>query len=150
MFRRGFTLIELLIVIAVIAILVGIAVPRFLGMRQVGNIAKANAEMHALRAALEAYRIHADVFPAELNWQTTLEGATPRIIEAGIEDPFNPGIDYGYQLSTSGEFYVIYSEGVDGIAAVNGICDNGQITPANIGDDIIDTNGPGTTIAICP
>lgn len=149
MFKKGFTLIELLIVIAVISILVGIAIPRFLGMRQEGNIAKARGEMHALQAALEAYRIHEDVFPAETNWQNTLEGMTPRIIEGGIEDPFNVGNDYGYQLSTNGEYYVIYSEGPDVTATINGICDDGRINPANTLDDVFITNGPGTKSDSC-
>ena len=37
----GFTLIELLIVVAVISILISIALPRFKGMQDEGNIAKA-------------------------------------------------------------------------------------------------------------
>ena len=57
---KGFTLIELLIVIAVIAILVGITVPRFLGMRDEANMAVAAGETNALKAAVEAYYIHED------------------------------------------------------------------------------------------
>ena len=47
--RRGFTLIELLVVISVIAILVGIAIPRFKGMQDEANQSKAKAELRVLQ-----------------------------------------------------------------------------------------------------
>ncbi|UCD15446.1 MAG: prepilin-type N-terminal cleavage/methylation domain-containing protein, partial [Candidatus Omnitrophota bacterium] len=51
----GFTLIELLIVIAVISILLSIALPRFRGMQEEGNIAKAKGELRTLQTAVESY-----------------------------------------------------------------------------------------------
>src|SRR3989339_339671 len=56
--KKGFTLIELLIVIAVISILIGIALPRFKGMQDEGNIAKATGELRTLKTAVESYYIH--------------------------------------------------------------------------------------------
>jgi len=53
--RKGFTLIELLIVIAIIGILAGIAVPNFLGARTRAKVAKSFADMDAIGKAEEMY-----------------------------------------------------------------------------------------------
>jgi len=114
--KKGFTLIELLIVIAVIAILIGIALPRFVGMRDEGKIAQAKGELRSLQTALESYYIHSNAYPADL---TALTTATPSVIGAALpDDPFNAGNTYGY--STAGQYYVVYSVGTagDGTAAV--------------------------------
>jgi prepilin-type N-terminal cleavage/methylation domain-containing protein len=53
--KKGFTLIELLIVMAIIAILIGISLPRFRGMQDEGTKSKARANLATLRTAVEAY-----------------------------------------------------------------------------------------------
>lgn len=151
--KRGFTLIELLIVIAVIAILVGITVPRFMGMRDEGLSAKAAAECNTLKAALEAYRIHEtnNDFPAEAaTWQNSLVAARPQILEAALNDPFS-GSPYLYQLSTDGEYYVVYSVGHDREADIDGIGTDGVPTTGgtctkytatcDADEDVFSTNG---------
>ena len=64
--RKGFTIIELLIVIAVISILVGIALPRFRGMREEGLIAQAKGELRTIQTALESYFIHNNAYPTQI------------------------------------------------------------------------------------
>lgn len=153
---RGFTLIELLIVIAVIAILVGITVPRFLGMRDEANNAKASGETAALKAAVEAYRIHKDKFPTVAPaWQSELTAIKPQLIESPLLDPFttsDPKVEYLYKLSANNKYYVIYSVGVDGLADIVSICNTGELTPAasDGNDDVFATNGSGVKVATCP
>ncbi len=53
--KKGFTLIELLIVMAIIAILIGISLPRFRGMQDEGQKSRARANLSTLRTAVEAY-----------------------------------------------------------------------------------------------
>ncbi len=53
--KEGFTLIELLIVMAIIAILIGISLPRFRGMQDEGAKSKARSNLATLRTAVEAY-----------------------------------------------------------------------------------------------
>jgi len=133
--RKGFTLIELLIVIAVISILIGIALPRFKGMQDEGNIAKAKAELRTLQTAVESYYIHNNnAYPATgaAALQTALAAAVPSIIAYVPTDPFSStGADYVYVMGgTNSKFYIIYSAGPGG---------NGS---AVITDDaVVETNG---------
>ncbi|HLD41183.1 MAG TPA: type II secretion system protein [Candidatus Omnitrophota bacterium] len=109
--RKAFTLIELLIVIAVISILIGIALPRFKGMQDEGNIAKAKGELRTLQAALESYYIHNNsAYPAALS---SLTSAVPNMVSSIPADPFSTtGASYGYvQGGTNNKFYVVYSVG---------------------------------------
>ncbi len=120
-FQTGFTLIELLIVIAVISILIGIAIPRFKGMQDEGNIAKAKGELRTLQTAVESYYIHnSNAYPATgaAALQTALNAAVPRIMPSLTNsvptDPFS-STDYVYVMGgTNSKFYVIYSVGSGG------------------------------------
>lgn len=112
--KGGFTLIELLIVIAVISILIGIAMPRFKGMQDEGNIAKAKGELRTLQTAVESYYIHnSSTYPTALS---SLTSATPNIVSAIPTDPFSStSAVYGYvRGGTNNKFYVIYSAGAGG------------------------------------
>jgi len=114
--QRGFTLIEILIVIAVIAILIGIALPRFKGMQDEGNIAHAKGELRTLQTAVESYYIHNNnTYPATTAaaLETALESATPSIIAYVPIDPFSlTGDDYVYVMGgTNNKYWIIYSVG---------------------------------------
>ena len=119
--NKGFTLIELLIVISVIAILISIALPRFKGMQDEGNISKAKGELRTLQTAVESYYIHNNqVYPAALSDLIT---ATPRIVDTVPKDPFDPTNDYVYvRGGTNNKYYIINSDGVagNGSAAISG------------------------------
>ena len=133
--KKGFTIIELLIVIAVIAILVGIALPRFKGMRDEGNITRAKGELRTLQSAVESYRIHTGAYPAAATFQTALVGATPQILSAVMNDPLAAAsTPYVLVLSsgTTGNFYAIYSVGPSGNGLVSAV-DNttGAVTETN-------------------
>lgn len=129
--KKSFTIIELLIVIAVIAILVGIALPRFRGMQEEGKIAQAKGELRTLQTAVESYYIHNNnAYPATgATWQTALTGATPNIIGAALTDPFNGSTQYGYATDDASpvKYYVIYSVGA-GTAATATVSTTGVVT----------------------
>ncbi len=114
--QKGFTLIELLIVIAVIAILVGIALPRFKGIQDEGNISKAKGELRTLQTAVESYYIHnANVYPAAIT-DLTAAATKPVIVTTIPKDPFAAAAtNYTYVVGgTNSKFYIIYSVGPDG------------------------------------
>jgi prepilin-type N-terminal cleavage/methylation domain-containing protein len=126
---RGFTLIELLIVLAVIGILIGIALPRFKGMQDEGNIAKAKGELRTLQTAVESFVVHnAGALPADLN---ALLAATPKILDTVPNDPFKTTAG-AYGFVQNNKDYAIFSvgPGTNGSVAFSG-------TPATL----TETNG---------
>lgn len=143
--RKAFTLIELMIVMAIIAILVGMVLPRFKGMRDQANVSKAQGEIRALKTAVESYRIRYNAYPANLTllWAAATQ---PRIIESALYDPFGASAVtvYRYVLSTNSAYYVIWSIGPDGLTDITGISTAGVVAPANRDDDVWTSNGSGT------
>ena len=148
--NRGFTLLEILIVISLIIIIVGIALPRFSGVSDEGRKAKAAGELKTLQTALEAYLLKTSpTLPAATagttaDLATGLEGATPRLVGkvSSYVDPFTASSAYKYAIDTNSKYYVIWSIGPDRTADITGIGTTGTITP-NTGadDDIFATNG---------
>ena len=133
--KKGFTLIELLIVIAVISILIGIALPRFKGMQDEGNIARCKGELRTLQTAVESYYIHnSNTYPATgaAALQAALASAVPSIITYVPTDPFSSdGSDYVYVMGgTNSKYYIMYSVGPGG---------NGSAVITN--DAVAETNG---------
>ena len=131
--KRGFSIIELLIVIAVIAILIGIALPQFRGMQEEGLIAQAKAELRTLKTAIESYYIHTGAYPTDsATWQTALTSASPIIVRAALTDPFtSTSAEYQLVYSTdpNGNYYAIYSVGTGGSATVTAVSDTtGDVT----------------------
>ena len=115
--KNAFTLIELMIVMAVIAILIGIILPTIGGFREEANISRARGDLATLRTAMESYYIHNNnSYPAAL---TSLPGSQPRIVANVPNDPFDPGNQYVLVIEvTPGNFYAIYSDGPGGDGSV--------------------------------
>lgn len=64
--KHGFTLIELLVVIGVIAVILAVAVPNFLGARERANDAKKKAELDQVKKAMRIYYNDYEQYPAEV------------------------------------------------------------------------------------
>ncbi len=157
--RRGFSLIELMIVIAVIAILVGISLPHFRGMQEEGWTVKAAGELRTLATAIESYYIHnSRAYPdqgatVQTDWQSNLSGNGPTIVASTLYDPFIAGsTEYSYATSASAadgdsQYYVIFSVGPDGTADITGIDTAGELTWSGVdpNDDIYFTNAEAGT-----
>jgi len=130
---------------AVIAILIAIAIPSFRGMQNEARKTKAQGDVRVLKIAIESYyKNHNNVYPAVAAYQTTLLAASPRILEAQLNDPFVAGgaTPYVYQLSGTGpsdsDYYLINSVGAGGNGTAS-ITANGTVTASN--DAIWDSNG---------
>lgn len=142
---RGFTILEIMMVVVVVAVLIGISIPRIKGLMAQMNITKAQRELKTLQAAVESYRtFHSNALPSNIS--TDLVGATPPMIDAPLLDPFS-GSDYLY--TKSGRFYSIGTVGVDGISGSMTITSEGTVTVS--GDDTAVTNGSfGAAAASAP
>jgi type II secretion system protein G len=112
--RSGFTLIELLIVIAIIAILAGLTLSTLGYVNRKGAESRARAEVAALSAAIESYKIDFGAYPAhQTNLFKELVGAgtvnsnkvyfepTPRIASSMTNGPFIDPWGMEYQYSTN-------------------------------------------------
>ena len=141
--REGFTLIEMMIVIVVIGILIGVLLPQFRGTQDEASIQRARSEMRTLATALESYYIHnSNSFPAGLS---SLTSASPKIVNSIPDDPFRTGSnDYSYSLSANGQYYVVFSYGLDRAAGITGVSNAGVLT-GTPGDDLCMTNGTPST-----
>jgi prepilin-type N-terminal cleavage/methylation domain-containing protein len=143
--NRGFTLVEILIVIAVIAILLGIIIPRFKGMQQEANETKAKAELKTLQTAVESWFMHEtpQTYPPATTklCASYLNTANPLIVANIMYDPFaSPGSEYNYTVSPNGEYYLIWSVGPNGTSPITGVGNDGSVAGATT-TDIYVTNG---------
>ena len=148
---KGFTLLEVLIVVAIIVIIAGIAMPRFLGISEQGRKAKAMGDLRVLQTAVESYILNTNKLPAS---GTTLETANPQIISdftKDFADPFaaNGTSNYKYvsqaNAETGKKYYAFASGGPN--QTVGGLSineENGTIAVADP-DDIIVTNAQKVT-----
>ncbi|MCR4432848.1 MAG: type II secretion system GspH family protein [Caldiserica bacterium] len=64
--QRGFTLLEVLVVIAILVILAGIAIPNYLGIQQRAWLSSAKFSLEHFRSCLEIYRADFNRYPAEV------------------------------------------------------------------------------------
>jgi type II secretion system protein G len=145
--KQGFTLIELMVVMVVISILIGIAIPRFKGMQDQANISKAQMELRTIQAGLESYYINQNPKEYPVTTDTIvadrLLDASPKIVNEILYDPFMPEQEYNYYLSDDEGFYVVFSAGPNRTHDITGISDTtGQLLGDQI-DDIFVTNGAG-------
>lgn len=154
--KKGFSLIELMIVMAVIAILIGLAIPSFRGMQQKANIAKAQGETRTLKTAIESARIDKGSYPTSsttpcatyytnTTWLNTVS-ATSRIIDNVLYDFFGATTttEYNYMRGTTGvgpNYYAVFSAGLNGTYSITETAVNdGILTATERGDDIFATN----------
>ena len=73
-YKNGFTLVELVIVIAVIGILAGLAIPHFLDSQAKTRSARAAADMRILQSAIEQYVAAGHEVPAMQKNQSLSNG----------------------------------------------------------------------------
>lgn len=109
--KKGFTLIELLIVVGIMGILAGIAIPHLMGVRTKARVAKAFFDIHAIAKAEEMY--YTDHIDA--GYTATLDDLTPTYIQTL---PTSSWGDYRVSISSK-TAYVILNDGPDDTESVS-------------------------------
>ncbi len=94
--ENGFTLLELMIVVAVIAIIAGMAIPNLITSMNGGREAAAIGSMRTLSTAAEQYRLRQGVYPTDL---TDLAAVDPALVDSELAN----GLRNGYNFELTGQ-----------------------------------------------
>jgi len=149
--RKGFTLVELLIVVAIIGILSGIAIPSFLGARTKAKISRSFADMRTMANALELYYSDNNYYPTQAKLQTDEKIATTTTYLASIpKDPFSGtartttqdaiyNSSYGYHTNSDDDTDAEKTDATVWVIIANGPDNEPDITTAPGGDDTWET-----------
>ncbi len=146
----GFTLIEIKVVVAILAILAALVVPRIMGRTDDAKRTAAKVQIRNLEGALQLYKLDNGVFPStEQGLKALVEkpsvgvipkkwkigGYLPKLPEDPWANPYkylSPSQSSGQNPNLKGEYEII-SLGTDGEAGGEGI--NADITNWNLDKD---------------
>lgn len=108
--KRGFTLIEILLVVVIIGIIVGIAVPKMSGKIGMSLDVAARASLKSVETAIQNYEMENLRLPDSIDDLTKVNnGKGPYLKPSELEDPWGQKYQYskpgshnrGYDLSTT-------------------------------------------------
>ncbi len=128
--RQGFTLMEVLLVLVILVVLMGFAVPALLGSKKKADIDAAKTQIGLFRTSLEKYALDLGDFPvteqgldvlvvepSDLEEEQLANWAGPYITTIGKKAPNDPwGNEYFYEYPSMYEstYPDIWSSGPDG------------------------------------
>ena len=114
--ERGFTLLELIVVLGVLGLLLGAAVPLASAVFEADRRQEARRELDAIAAALESFYLEHAAFPGSLA-QATFVGIhlQPGVGGTATIDPFAAGRAYSFAVDTAANTATVHSVGENGV-----------------------------------
>ncbi|QPJ62928.1 MAG: type II secretion system major pseudopilin GspG [Candidatus Nitronauta litoralis] len=106
--ERGFSLLELIVVITMIAIMVSLVAPKFLGYVDQAKQTDAQAQIELLGQALDLYRLEKGKYPSTSDGLAAIKGHLKKDLP---KDPW--GNDYRYEYPGQHGEYDLMSYGAD-------------------------------------
>ncbi|HIE10414.1 MAG TPA: type II secretion system protein GspG [Kiritimatiellae bacterium] len=118
--RNGFTLIEILLVVVIIGILVGVALPRLGGRKRQAEIAAARADIANISTALSLYELDNGSYPPSLQALVSNPGGAQNwngpYLQKGVpKDPWGNDYVYTYPGVQNPHGFDLKSLGPDGV-----------------------------------
>jgi len=122
--HAGFTMIELIVVVAVLGIIAGTALPLFVKLHDHRREQDVRAELAAIAEALDAYYYDRASFPPGLRDPGFLgRYLQPGLQGTAITDGFSAGNDYRLAVTAGPDLARVWSRGPDGVDA-SGLADD--------------------------
>ena len=103
--ESGFTLIELMLVVVVLGVLAGIAVPRMGGVRDQADESAVKSNLRAMQSSLEMYYVQEGEYPdsdTDLGGSEFISGDLVSIFEDGGND------NYAYFSDGGDDYRIVY------------------------------------------
>lgn len=123
--KGGFTLIEILLVVVIIGILAGIALPKLSGHTRRAEITRARAEIENIATALAQYEMDMGEFPRSLLELVSSPGSDrwngPYLPKGVPNDPWRRPYVYVYPGRRNPHSYDLCSLGPDGVESSDDI-----------------------------
>ncbi len=124
--REGFTLIEVLLVVVIIGILVGVAVPKLSGRVKQSQVAAARAGIENVSTALRLYELDMGQFPSSLQGLVQNPGGTkgwrgPYLEKGMPKDPWGNDYVYASPGNNNQQSFDLKSLGPDGVDSADDV-----------------------------
>lgn len=120
-FTKGFTLMEMMLVLAIIAVIVGIAVQGILGAGEQGDLTRAQITVSSIETKLTQFKLNALRFPTQgegLEALVKKPGGLNKpwiqsLKEENLIDPWGETYQYRNPAKRSSKPYDVFSKGPD-------------------------------------